>query len=99
MTTPWSGVLVTSLTGSCMFIDGNLSQSFTKRCLDTLTVPHVDLKQVFCASHAYGNALATKRCIALPTNGFGRRTDVGRRMVRMIFAKSDSMNRSLRFIR
>jgi hypothetical protein len=41
----------------------------------------------------------SKRAAELPTNGFGRRTFVGRRMVRLILAKSYSMNRMNRIIR
>jgi hypothetical protein len=45
------------------------------------------------------HAACSKRAAALPTNGFGRRIVVERRMVRMILSKSYSMNRMSRIIR
>jgi hypothetical protein len=33
----------------------------SRSCLDILNVPHMDLKQMYCASHAYGNALVKQR--------------------------------------
>jgi ribosomal protein S26 len=38
-------------------------QSESRSCLDSFTVPQMDLKQTYCVSHAYGNAFAKQRSL------------------------------------